>query len=92
MAAAQHCGGREQEALENLDRVLAANPRLTFARALRVATLGALGRTDEAKAEAAIVLRDHPEFSVERFTETQPFRDHAQYNRYVEALRAAGLP
>jgi adenylate cyclase len=92
MAAAQHFGGHEQDALRTLEQVLAANPRLTFARVLRIAALVALQRGNEAKAEATVVLSDRPDFSVERFAATQPFRDAAQRKRYLEALRAAGLP
>jgi len=92
MAAAQHFAGHEQEALTTLDQVLASSPRLSFARTLRIATLMALGRTAEAKAEAAQVLRERADFSVERITATQPFRDAGKRERYAEALRAAGLP
>lgn len=92
MAAAQHFGGHEVDALATLERVLAASPRLIFARALKIASLAELGRSDEAKMEAAIVLRDRPDFSVERFATTQPFRDAAQRERYTAALSAAGLP
>lgn len=91
MAAAQHFGGRDDEALATLVQVLAANPRLVFARALRIATLHALGRTEEAKVEARALLQHRPDFSVERFGATQPFRDQAQRDRYRDALRAAGL-
>jgi tetratricopeptide (TPR) repeat protein len=92
MAAAQHFGGREEEALGTLERVLAASPRLTFARALRIAVLFGLGRIEEARAEADVLRRDSPDFSVERFAATQPFRDKAQRDRYTAALRSAGLP
>ena len=92
MAAAQHFGGRHQEALTTADRVLASNPRQTFARAIRIAALIALGRRDEARAEAAFVLRDQPEFTVERFVATQPFRDSTRSAQYADALRASGLP
>ena len=92
MAAAEHFGGHADEALAELDQVLASNPRQIFARGIRIATLVALGRLDEAKSEAAIVLRDRPEFTVEHFAATQPFRDAGQAERYAAALRAAGLP
>jgi len=92
MAAAQHFGGHHQEALATADRVLAGNPRQTFARTVRIAALMALGRRDDAGAEAALVLRDRPEFTVERFLATQPFRDSTQSAQYADALRASGLP
>ena len=91
MAAAQHFAGHHEEALATLERVIAANPRLAFARALRVATLMALGRPEEAKREAATLKRDHPGFTVERFTGTQPFRDKSRRDGYMNVLRSAGL-
>ncbi|HXZ92766.1 MAG TPA: adenylate/guanylate cyclase domain-containing protein [Burkholderiales bacterium] len=92
MAAAQHFAGHEHEALTTLDQVLAASPRLSFARTLRIASLMALGRAAEAKADANQVLRERADFSVERIAATQPFRDAAQRQRFADALRAAGLP
>jgi adenylate cyclase len=91
MAAAQHFAGHEDEALGTLERVLVASPRLTFARALRIAVLVGLGRMEEARAEAGLLRRDSPDFDAERFAATQPFRDKAQQDRYVAALRSAGL-
>jgi adenylate cyclase len=92
MAAAEHFGGRSEAALATLDQVLAASPRQIFARGIRIAALIARGRREDAAAEAEIVLRDRPDFTVERFASTQPFRDTGQTERYVAALRAAGLP
>ena len=92
MAAAEHFGGHPEAALATLDQVLAASPRQIFARGIRIAALIALGRREDAAAEAEIVLRDRPDFTVERFASTQPFRDTGQTERYVAALRAAGLP
>lgn len=91
MAAAQHFGGHYEEALGTLERVIAANPRLAFARTLRIATLTALGRPEDAKHEAATLKQDRPGFTVERFAATQPFRDKGQRDGYMNALRSAGL-
>jgi len=91
VGAAQHFGGHD-EALATTERVLAANPRLAFARALKIAVLTALGRREEAKVEGVNLLRDHPEFSTERFASTQPFRDTARSEQYINALRDAGIP
>jgi TolB-like protein/Flp pilus assembly protein TadD len=91
VAAAQHFAGHYEEALGTLERVIAASPRLAFARALRIAALAALGRLEEAKHEAATLKRDHPEFTVERFAGTQPFRDKSRRDGYMNVLRSAGL-
>ena len=92
MSAAQYFGGQHEQALTTLSRVLAANPRLRFARLLRIAALGDLHRDGEACAEATRLLHDHPDFSLARFALTQPFQDSARREGYLGALRAAGLP
>jgi adenylate cyclase len=89
MAAAQYFGGQAGQALVTLGRV---SPALVAARVLKVAALRRLGRGDEAAEAAKAIARDHPEFSVERYAATQPFRDAAQRAAYLETLRSAGLP
>jgi len=49
-----------------------------------------LGRENEARAEAAEVLRIDPEFSVERFLKGHP-RDQSEKDRIAENLRKAAL-
>jgi adenylate cyclase len=92
MSAAQYFGGRCEEALSTLSQVLSTNPRLSFARLLRIAVLSALNRQEEARAERAAFLQDHPGFSLARFSRTQPFYDKAKLDGYLGALRAVGLP
>jgi len=48
--------------------------------------------TECARAEAAAIVRDHPDFSLERYAESQPFRDAAQRAAYLQILSSAGLP
>ncbi len=49
------------------------------------------GRQDDARKEAAEVLRIDPTFSVEGTYSNMPFKDQAEVNRRKEALRKAGL-
>ena len=49
------------------------------------------GREDDARKEAAEVLRIDPTFSVERNFSNVPFKDQAEVGRRKEALRKAGL-
>jgi hypothetical protein len=51
-----------------------------------------LGREEEAHAEAAEVLRLNPKFSVKKFAKGSLQRDKAVNERYIDALRKAGLP
>lgn len=91
-AAAEYFGGRHQKALSALDEALKVNPRLLFAKLLRVGALSALGRSNQAKAEVAGILKLQPDFSLVRFAATQPFKDPAARERYLGTLREAGLP
>ena len=50
-----------------------------------------LDHIDEAKAEAAEILKLVPNFSVEVYGERVPYRDPAQAERDMAALRKAGL-
>ena len=50
-----------------------------------------LGREKEAHTEAAEVLKVDPEFSLERYAKILPYKNKADTDRYVDALRKAGL-
>ena len=45
----------------------------------------------EAQAEVAELLRISPKFSLEGFRQVMPFKDPAESERYLAALRKAGL-
>jgi adenylate cyclase len=46
---------------------------------------------DDARAEAAEVLRLNPQFSLEAFGDRLPYKDPAETERVLAALRKAGL-
>jgi adenylate cyclase len=50
-----------------------------------------LGREDEARAEAAEVLRIHPGFSLEHFAKTLPYKNQSDIDSAIASLRKAGL-
>jgi len=90
-AVAEYFGGRAQQSLATLERVLEASPDLVLAKVLRVAVLQSLGRVAEAQATAREIRTEEPELSHERLAATQPFLDAAQRDRYFGVLRDAGL-
>jgi adenylate cyclase len=51
----------------------------------------ALGREEEAQAEAAEVLRLNPRFSLEGLKQRLPIKDPAVVEQYLASLRKAGL-
>ncbi len=52
---------------------------------------GELGREEEAKAEAAEILRANPDFSLEVFSQRVLIKDPVVAERYLDGLRKAGL-
>ena len=51
-----------------------------------------LGHNDEAKAHGAEVLRMKPDFSVESYLESLPYKNQEDREHYREGLLKAGLP
>jgi hypothetical protein len=48
-----------------------------------------LGREEDAHAAAAEVLRIDPKFSLEQWAKTHMYRDQADFDRFVTALRTS---
>jgi len=87
---------RYEEALEAWERLLERCLKGEFPPLYAHLTLSAaymeLGRNEEARAHAAEVLRINPKFSLESYAKTQPYKNKADIERYIAALRKAGLP
>jgi hypothetical protein len=49
------------------------------------------GREEEARSAAREALRINPAFSLERLAKTSPHKERAVVERFIEALRRAGL-
>ena len=83
---------RYDEALMLLKRVLQEQPNSFFANITLTRVYAELDRVEDARAQAAHVLRLNPKFSLESFAKTWRVKDPAAIERYVNALRKAGLP
>ena len=83
--------GQYQEAITQYKRALRVAPNNIMAHLGLAATYRLLGRDEEARAEAEEVLRLNPKFSLESYAKTLPFKNQAQIDRLVDALRKAGL-
>jgi adenylate cyclase len=82
--------GRYDEAIATYKKLLQREPDYLPAHVNLAATYVLAGRQEEARAEAAEVMRIDPQFSVERYTKTWPLRQ-ALIDQSVEALHKAGL-
>jgi adenylate cyclase len=80
------------EAIQTFKNALDVSPNYLPAHAFLAASYSSLGRETEAAAAADEVLRINPKFSLESYAKTLPYKNKADVERYVAALRKAGLP
>ena len=80
--------GRYEDAIDAVGKM--HNP--AEGRRLLAACYALLGRLDEARSQAAEVMRLHPDFSVRQWSDVQPDTVPGVLGRFGEALRLAGLP
>jgi tetratricopeptide (TPR) repeat protein len=90
LGVAQYANRDYRGAVESLRRD--ETSRNTSARRFLAASLAQLGRVDEARSEVELFLISNPHFSVRHFVATQPFRDYATRDHFVDGLRKAGFP
>jgi len=83
--------GRYDEAIMTLGRILDRGPGRLNSRLNLIATYVMSGREEAARAEAVEVLRQSPDFSVERFLKDFPYKDQNIIDGLRDCLRKAGL-
>lgn len=83
--------GRYEEAIATLKRAINANPNYLPPHINLTIIYSELGREEEAKAEAMVVLRISPDFSLEGMRQQLSFTDPARLERHIAALKKAGL-
>jgi len=83
--------GMHDESIAAYKKALRVEPNNLFTRLRLAAAYSLLGREEEAHAEAAEVLRINPKFSLEHFSKTIPFKNQADTEHLINALRKAGL-
>jgi hypothetical protein len=59
---------------------------------LLAAAYAAAGREEEARAALSTFLAERPSYTVEHYAAGEFYRDRADLNRFLDALRKAGLP
>jgi len=83
--------GQYEEAITAYKKALIGEPDNLFAHLSLVATYSFLGRNEEARAEAEEVRRVAPKFSLDYFEKINPAKNRVDLERYIDALRKAGL-
>ncbi|PDT26824.1 adenylate cyclase [Rhizobium sp. L9] len=89
LGQAQYAAGQYEAAVETLHH---HETYRTSSRRFLAASLAQLGRLDEARAETALFLVANPDFSTAHWAMTEPFRDPATLQHFVDGFRKAGLP
>jgi adenylate cyclase len=84
--------GRYEEAIAAGKKAVTLSPNDWFAHGRLAAAYSLAGRQEEARIEAAEVLRLNPKFSSARFAKIAPFKSQADRENYISVLRKAGLP
>jgi TolB-like protein/cytochrome c-type biogenesis protein CcmH/NrfG len=89
LGLAQYAAGQYDAAVETLrkDATYRTGSRSTLA-----ASLAQLDRMDEARREASLFMANNPNFTIGYWAATQPARDKATLQHFVEGYRKAGLP
>lgn len=64
----------------------------THSRRLLAASLAQLGRLEEARREAEMFLVTNPHFRISYWAASQPFRDRAALDHFLDGYQKAGLP
>jgi len=83
--------GQYDKAVETFKKAVHVNPDYLVAHAFLAASYSSIDRQAEAAAEADEVLRINPKFTLESYAKTLPYKNKVDIERYVAALRKAGL-
>ncbi|MEW6665706.1 MAG: tetratricopeptide repeat protein [Thermodesulfobacteriota bacterium] len=83
--------GMYEDSISAYEKALRLQPDNLFVHLRLAAVYSILGREDLAHAKAAEVLRMNSRFSVDQFAKTVPFKNQADTEYLIGALRKAGL-
>jgi adenylate cyclase len=82
---------RLEEAVSALKKAIQLTPDYILAHLGLAATYSIMEREKEARAEAEEVIRINPKFSLDNLAKVVPYKDQSQTDKYINALRKAGL-
>jgi adenylate cyclase len=80
-----------REAIREFNRAIEANPRYSECHVSVACTYSLMGHGKDAKAAALDVLKTDPEFSLQDYAKTLPYKEESDLNCLIEALDKAGL-
>jgi len=83
--------GQFEKAVAECNKAIQKEPNNLWAFVNLAASYGSLGREEDARAAAAEILRIDPNFSLEYFAKTLPYKNKADNDHFINALGKAGL-
>jgi len=86
-----HVTGQHEKAIETFKSVINRNPDFWLSYSDLTMCYAFLGQEEEARAAASEVLRMNPTWSFEKIAKRLPFKNKADKERLLAALRKAGL-
>jgi adenylate cyclase len=92
LAMAHRNTGQYEKAIELSEKALSDNPDQLPAYLSLAASYSLLNLTEDAHKAVEEVLRINPSFSLEYYANTLPYKNQEKGEKYIEALRKAGLP
>ena len=84
--------GRFDEAVSAYKKAIQREPNNFFAHLNLAATYSMMGLEKEAMAEAAEVIKLNPKFSLDFWAKVSAYKDRAETDKVINALRKTGLP
>ncbi|MGD8983624.1 MAG: tetratricopeptide repeat protein [Desulfobacteraceae bacterium] len=92
LAVACRDAGRYEEAIRICGEIHNKKPNYIFAHTCLASCYALMGREEEARREAAEVLRIYPKFSVDYIVGVAHYKNEVDRNRLRDSLLKAGLP
>jgi len=83
--------GQYEKAIEVCKKALSGNPDMLPPYLTLAASYSSLDRAKEARKAVEEILRIQPDFSLEYFANTLPYKNRENLDKYISALRKAGL-
>jgi tetratricopeptide (TPR) repeat protein len=92
LALAYQAIGQYEKAIDVCEKAISSNPDLETLYLILAASYSSLNRSEEARKAVEKILRIHPRFTLEHHANTVPFKNQENLDKYINALRKAGLP
>jgi adenylate cyclase len=91
LALAYRTAGQYANAIEYAEKAIQRSPNSLISHIVLAQCYSATGREEEARAEAKEVLRINPNFSLDRFAKTAPYKNPEEKKQVIDSMRKVGL-